>query len=81
MLEKQRSAHGQGPTLIGDGATALKHIRAIGNDMALDPGMGNCGRPGKTWMYDAIFVREFVKKVCEIKGWNLRHAWAQCHVV
>ena len=37
----------KGVTLIGDGATALKHIRAIGNDMALDPGMGNCGKQGQ----------------------------------
>lgn len=37
----------QGATLIGDGATALKQIRAIGNDMALDPGMGNCGKAGQ----------------------------------
>ena len=37
----------KGATLIGDGATALKHIRAIGNDMALDPGMGNCGKDGQ----------------------------------
>lgn len=36
-----------GATLIGDGATALKHIRAVGNDMALDPGMGNCGKQGQ----------------------------------
>ncbi len=36
-----------GATLIGDGATALKHIRAIGNDMALDPGIGNCGKAGQ----------------------------------
>ncbi len=36
-----------GATLIGDGATSLKHIRAIGNDMALDPGMGNCGKNGQ----------------------------------
>ena len=36
-----------GATLIGDGATALKHIQAIGNDMALDPGMGNCGKAGQ----------------------------------
>ena len=36
----------KGATLIGDGATALQHIRAIGNDMALDPGMGNCGKAG-----------------------------------
>ena len=37
----------KGATLIGDGATALQHIRAIGNDMALDPGMGNCGKAGQ----------------------------------
>ncbi|GGX49073.1 peptidase C69 [Tateyamaria omphalii] len=37
----------KGATLIGDGATALKHIRGIGNDMALDPGMGNCGKAGQ----------------------------------
>ena len=37
----------KGATLLGDGATALKHIRAIGNDMALDPGMGNCGKAGQ----------------------------------
>ncbi len=37
----------KGATLIGDGATALKHIRAIGNDMTLDPGMGNCGKNGQ----------------------------------
>jgi TldD protein len=37
----------KGATLIGDGATALKHIQAIGNDMALDPGMGNCGKAGQ----------------------------------
>jgi TldD protein len=37
----------KGATLIGDGATALKGIRAIGNDMALDPGMGNCGKAGQ----------------------------------
>jgi TldD protein len=34
-------------TIIGDGATALKHIRAIGNDLALDPGIGNCGKAGQ----------------------------------
>jgi len=34
----------KGATLIGDGATALQRIRGLGNDMALDPGMGNCGK-------------------------------------
>ncbi len=37
----------KGATLIGDGATALKKIRALGNDLALDPGMGNCGKNGQ----------------------------------
>lgn len=37
----------KGATLIGDGATALKQIRAVGNDMQLDPGIGNCGKAGQ----------------------------------
>ncbi|WP_297771413.1 metalloprotease TldD [uncultured Roseovarius sp.] len=37
----------KGATLIGDGATALQQIRGLGNDMALDPGMGNCGKAGQ----------------------------------
>lgn len=37
----------KGATLIGDGATALHRIRALGNDMSLDPGMGNCGKAGQ----------------------------------
>jgi TldD protein len=37
----------KGATLIGDGATALTKIRAVGNDMALDPGIGTCGKAGQ----------------------------------
>ncbi|WP_022707722.1 metalloprotease TldD [Paracoccus zeaxanthinifaciens] len=37
----------RGATLIGDGATALQQVRGIGNDMALDPGIGNCGKQGQ----------------------------------
>lgn len=37
----------KGATLIGDGPTALQQVRAIGNDMALDPGIGNCGKAGQ----------------------------------
>ncbi|MFN3146900.1 MAG: metalloprotease TldD [Paracoccaceae bacterium] len=37
----------KGATLIGDGPTSLQKIRAIGNDMALDPGIGNCGKNGQ----------------------------------
>ncbi len=38
----------KGATLIGDGATAMQHIRAIGNDMAMDPGIGTCGKAGQS---------------------------------
>jgi TldD protein len=37
----------KGATLIGNGADALKMITAIGNDMALDPGVGTCGKAGQ----------------------------------
>ena len=37
----------KGATLIGDGPNAMKQIRAIGNDMAMDPGIGNCGKAGQ----------------------------------
>jgi TldD protein len=37
----------KGATLIGDGPTALMRIRAVGNDMKLDPGIGNCGKAGQ----------------------------------
>ena len=37
----------KGATLIGDGASALKKIRSIGNDLHLDPGIGNCGKAGQ----------------------------------
>jgi TldD protein len=38
----------KGATLIGDGPAAMKQIRAIGNDMALDPGVGTCGKAGQS---------------------------------
>jgi TldD protein len=37
----------KGATLIGDGPTSLQQVRAVGNDMALDPGIGNCGKNGQ----------------------------------
>ena len=37
----------KGATLIGDGPTALGNIRAVGSDMALDPGIGTCGKNGQ----------------------------------
>lgn len=37
----------KGATLIGDGPTALGRVRMIANDMALDPGIGTCGKNGQ----------------------------------
>lgn len=37
----------KGVTLIGDGPTVLTQIRHVGNDMALDPGIGVCGKAGQ----------------------------------
>ena len=33
--------------LIGNGPDALTRVRMIGNDMALDPGIGMCGKFGQ----------------------------------
>lgn len=33
--------------LIGDGATALKHVSMVGHDLALDEGIGTCGKKGQ----------------------------------
>ncbi len=38
----------KGATLIGDGAEALKKIKMVGNDMALDEGIGTCGKNGQS---------------------------------
>ena len=37
----------KGATLIGDGPSAMKKIQGIGNDLSLDPGIGNCGKAGQ----------------------------------
>ena len=47
VKDGKRGAPVKGATLIGDGPQALTRIRALGNDMALDPGMGNCGKQGQ----------------------------------
>ena len=31
----------------GDGPSALRQIRAVGNDMRMDPGIGTCGKNGQ----------------------------------
>jgi TldD protein len=45
--ERQGRRAGQGRHADRRRATALRQIRAIGNDMALDPGIGNCGKAGQ----------------------------------
>jgi TldD protein len=34
-------------TLIGDGPTVLRHVSMVGSDLALDEGIGNCGKNGQ----------------------------------
>jgi TldD protein len=38
----------KGATLIGNGPDALMRVSMIGNDMALDPGVGTCGKEGQS---------------------------------
>jgi TldD protein len=37
----------KGAMLIGNGPEALTRVRMVGNDMALDPGIGTCGKQGQ----------------------------------
>jgi TldD protein len=37
----------KGATLIGSGSEALTRVGMVGNDMALDPGIGTCGKDGQ----------------------------------
>ncbi len=37
----------KGATLIGSGSEALTRVGMVGNDMALDPGVGTCGKDGQ----------------------------------
>ncbi|MEF9996328.1 MAG: metallopeptidase TldD-related protein, partial [Burkholderiaceae bacterium] len=38
----------KGATLIGNGPDALTRVQMIGNDMALDGGIGTCGKDGQS---------------------------------
>ena len=38
----------KGATLIGNGPESMQRIRMIGNDMALDDGIGTCGKSGQS---------------------------------
>jgi TldD protein len=58
-----------GATLIGDGATALRQIRAIGNDMALDGQLRESWPMGSCWRRAA-------------DAYDRRtHDWWQCRVI
>ncbi len=47
-IEKGRiGAPLKGAMLIGNGADALTRVRMIGDDLALDPGVGTCGKGGQ----------------------------------
>ena len=47
MEDGKIAAPVKGATLIGSGADALTRISMVGNDMALDPGIGTCGKQGQ----------------------------------
>jgi TldD protein len=38
----------KGATLVGNGPDALTRVSLIGNDMALDSGVGTCGKEGQS---------------------------------
>jgi TldD protein len=38
----------KGATLIGDGPTVLTRVKGVGNDLALDEGIGVCGKGGQS---------------------------------
>ena len=38
----------KGATLIGDGPSALTRVTMVGNDLALDEGVGTCGKAGQS---------------------------------
>ncbi len=49
MIEDGRITYPvKGATLIGNGPDVLTRVSMIGNDMALDPGVGTCGKDGQS---------------------------------
>jgi TldD protein len=49
LLENGRiTAPVKGATLIGDGPDVLTRVSMVGNDLALDSGVGTCGKNGQS---------------------------------
>ena len=49
MIENGRVTYPvKGATLIGSGPEAMRKVSMIGNDLALDPGVGTCGKEGQS---------------------------------
>jgi TldD protein len=49
LIENGKITHPvKGATLIGNGPDALTRVSMIGNDLALDPGVGTCGKEGQS---------------------------------
>ena len=49
MIENGKLTHPvKGATLIGNGPDVLTRVSMIGNDLALDPGVGTCGKDGQS---------------------------------
>ncbi len=48
MIENGKLAYPvKGATLIGNGPDVLNHVDLVGHDLALDPGVGTCGKEGQ----------------------------------
>lgn len=49
LIEKGKITHAvKGATLIGSGIEAMQQISMVGNDLALDKGVGVCGKEGQS---------------------------------
>lgn len=49
LIENGKLTHPvRGATLIGNGPDVLTRVSMIGNDLALDPGVGTCGKEGQS---------------------------------
>ena len=48
MKNGKKIAPVKGATLIGDGPSVLTRVTGIGNDMAIDEGIGVCGKGGQS---------------------------------